>query len=162
MVTKLFSFRNLKSSLLDAERYKEEFREISEIIAMLKKKMRDVQEEINRTKAELQKARLEGAMPKSKYYAPKFNKDTKVNLDMSMWITHNISKEEQEPYQPEIKYYEATTYKPYEAPTTYKPEPEYKPEPTYKYEEPEPESSEEAKYEVPKYTEPEPEPEVKY
>merc|ERR1739844_119551 len=33
--------RNLKSSLLDAERYKEEYREESEIVAMLKKKYKE-------------------------------------------------------------------------------------------------------------------------
>ena len=34
--------------------------------------------EIKKTKEDLQKARMEGAMPKAKKYAPKFNKDTKV------------------------------------------------------------------------------------
>merc|ERR1719369_1119586 len=153
--------RNLKSSLLDAERYKEEFREISEIIELLKKNMRDVQIEIEKTKEDLQRERLEGAMPKAKYHPPKYNKDTKVNLDMSMWITHNISKEESEPYEPKVKYYEETTYKAYEPPATYKPAtyapyepPSYKPEP--KYEEPKYEAPkyEEPKYEAPKYEEP--------
>merc|ERR1712215_172198 len=159
--------RNLKSSLLDAERYKEEFREISEIIELLKKNMRDVQIEIEKTKEVLQRERLEGAMPKAKYHPPKYNKDTKVNLDMSMWITHNISKEESEPYEPKVKYYEETTYKAYEPPATYKPAtyapyeppkkyepPAYKPEP--KYEEPKYEAPkyEEPKYEAPKYEAP--------
>ena len=65
-------------------------------------------------------------MPKSKYHAPKFNKDTKVgssykpitcrnaftqvNLDMSMWITHNYTKEEQEEYAPKLE------LAPYDAP----------------------------------------------
>ena len=177
--------RNLKSSLLDAERYKEEYREESEIVAMLKKKMKEIQMDIEKTKEDLQKARMEGAMPKYKKPAPKFNKDTKVNLDMSMWITHNITKEEQEAYVPEIKYYEAPqqyeppTYKEkyeepkyeasaekyeepkYEEPKYEKPkyeEPKYE-EPKYekpKYEEP---KYEEPKYEEPKYEEPEPKPE---
>ena len=141
-------------SLLDVERYKEEFREVSEFVDMIKRKIKEVQAEIKKTKEDLNAARLEGVMPKTKYYAPKFNKDTKVNLDMSMWITHNISKEEREPYKPKIEYYEQpyTTYKPkYEEPTydtTKYEEPKYE---TPKYEEP---ASEAPKYETPKYEEP--------
>merc|ERR1719234_397804 len=67
---------------------------------------------------------------KNKKYAPKFNKDTKVNLDMSMWITHNYTKEEQEEYAPKLE------LAPYEAP---------------KYEAPKYEAP---KYEAPKYEEP--------
>ena len=70
---------------------------------MIKRKIKEVQAEIKKTKEDLNAARLEGVMPKTKYYAPKFNKDTKVNLDMSMWITHNISKEERKPYKPKIE-----------------------------------------------------------
>merc|ERR1739844_741958 len=115
--------RNLKSSLLDAERYKE---------ALL---------DIEKTREDLKQARMDGVMPKYGKHAPKFNKDTKVNLDMSMWITHNITKEEQETYVPEIKYYEAPKYEQkYE-------EPKYE----QKYEEP---KYEEPKYEEPKYEEP--------
>merc|ERR1719192_1960038 len=145
--------KELKVSLLDVERYKEEFREVSEFVDMIKRKIKEVQAEIKKTKEELNAARLEGVMPKTKYYAPKFNKDTKVNLDMSMWITHNISKEEREPYKPKIEYYEQpyTTYKPkYEEPkyeTTKYEEPKYE---TPKYEEP---ASEAPKYEEPKYEE---------
>ena len=127
--------------MLDVERYREEFREVSEFVDMIKRKIKEVQAEIKKTKEELNAARLEGVMPKTKYYAPKFNKDTKVNLDMSMWITHNISKEEREPYKPKIEYYEQP-YKPYK--------PTYE-EPTTKYVEP---STEAPKYEEPKYVEP--------
>ena len=70
--------RNLKTSLLDSERYREEFREISEYIAMLKRRQKELEDLIKRTKEDLNKARMEGVMPKTKYYAPKFNKDTKV------------------------------------------------------------------------------------
>ena len=132
--------------MLDVERYREEFREVSEFVDMIKRKIKEVQAEIKKTKEELNAARLEGVMPKTKYYAPKFNKDTKVNLDMSMWITHNISKEEREPYKPKIEYYEQP-YKPYKP--TYE-EPKYE-EPTTKYVEP---STEAPKYEEPKYVEP--------
>merc|ERR1712062_792635 len=95
--------RNLKSSLLEAERYREEYREVAEILALLKRKKNEVAADIKKTKEDLQKARMEGAIPKAKKYAPKFNKDTKVNLDMSMWITHNYTKEEQEEYAPKLE-----------------------------------------------------------
>jgi len=141
--------KNLKTSLLDSERYREEFREISEYIAMLKRRQKELEDMIKRTKEDLNKARMEGVMPKTKYYAPKFNKDTKVNLDMSMWIVHNISKEERQPYKPELKPYQEPYQEPYKEP--YKEpyeEPKYE---TPKYEEP---KYEEPKYEAPKYEEP--------
>ena len=69
----------MKTSLLDSERYREEFREISEYIAMLKRRQKELEDLIKRTKEDLNKARMEGVMPKTKYYAPKFNKDTKVS-----------------------------------------------------------------------------------
>ena len=76
--TQICMLRNLKTSLLDSERYREEFREISEYIAMLKRRQKELEDMIKRTKEDLNKARMEGVMPKTKYYAPKFNKDTKV------------------------------------------------------------------------------------
>merc|ERR1711928_241069 len=148
--------RNLKSSLLEAERYREEYREVAEILALLKRKKNEVAADIKKTKEDLQKARMEGAIPKAKKYAPKFNKDTKVNLDMSMWITHNYTKEEQEEYAPKLELapyeapkYEEPTTTAYEAPaystTAY--------EAVTTYEEP---ATEEPKYEEPaKYEEPE-------
>ena len=43
--------------------------------------------EIKKTKEDLQRARMEGAMPKAKKYAPKFNKDTKVGyLDIKVFF----------------------------------------------------------------------------
>merc|ERR1711974_537507 len=92
------------------------------ILALLKRKKNEVAAEIKKTKEDLQKARMEGAMPKAKKYAPKFNNDTKVNLDMSMWITHNYTKEEQEEYAPKLELapYDAPKYEApkYEEPTT--------------------------------------------
>ena len=126
---------------------------------MIKRKIKEVQAEIKKTKEDLNAARLEGVMPKTKYYAPKFNKDTKVNLDMSMWITHNISKEERKPYKPKIEYYEEPykPYKPkyYEA-TTKQTTPYVEPYEAPKYEAPKYEAPkyEAPKYEVPKYEEP--------
>ena len=45
---------------------------------MLKRKQKELEDLIKRTKEDLNKARMEGVMPKTKYYPPKFNKDTKV------------------------------------------------------------------------------------
>merc|ERR1712002_671589 len=56
--------RNLKSSLLDAERYKEEYREESEIVAMLKKKYKEALLDIEKTREDLKQARMDGVMPK--------------------------------------------------------------------------------------------------
>ena len=45
---------------------------------VLQRKKNEVAADIKKTKEDLQKARMEGAIPKAKKYAPKFNKDTKV------------------------------------------------------------------------------------
>ena len=78
--------RNLKTSLLDSERYREEFREISEYIASLKRRQKELEDLIKQTKVDLNKARMEGVMPKTKYYPPKFNKDTKVIVNLVFFI----------------------------------------------------------------------------
>jgi len=166
--------RNLKADLLEAERYREEYREVAELTQLFKRKINEVNAEIRKAKEDLQKARMEGAIPKAKKLPPKINKDTKVNLDMSMWIVHNYTKEEREAYQPKIELkYEAAPYQPpppayapppkyeapspkYEAPTEAYPEPTtttYAP-PTTTYEETTvAEYSEPPKYEPPKETE---------
>merc|ERR1719290_738991 len=51
--------RNLKSSLLEAERYREEYREVADILALLKNKNNEVAAEIKKTKEDLQRARME-------------------------------------------------------------------------------------------------------
>ena len=66
--------------MLDSERYKEEFRELNEIVAGLKRRYKELEEAIKQAKADLNAARLEGVMPKTKHLAPKFNKDTKARL----------------------------------------------------------------------------------
>ena len=50
------------------------------MIILLQNKKNEVAAEIKKTKEDLQRARMEGAMPKAKKYAPKFNKDTKVGV----------------------------------------------------------------------------------
>lgn len=163
--------RNLKASLLDTERYKEELRELTTEIAALATKIQGIRGEIKQTKEELNKCRMESAMPRGKVTGPKFNKDTKVKLDMDMWITHNITQEEGETYTPELKYGPEPGYAPppppppkYEPPPPPPPPPKYEappPPPPPKYEEPKVEETTvpEVKYEEPpKYVEPAVEP----
>jgi len=155
--------RNLKTSVLDGERYNDELRGLQQINDDLEAKVQKTLREVNRSKKELNKCRLDLAMPTGKQGGPKINKDTKVNLDMSMWITHNVTVEEGEKYEPIIKYYEEPKYEEpkYEEPKYEEPkyeEPKYE-EPKYeepKYEEPKYEEPkyEEPKYEAPKYEEP--------
>ena len=53
----------------------------------VQRKKNEVAAEIKKTKEDLQRARMEGAMPKAKKYAPKFNKDTKVGyLDIEVFF----------------------------------------------------------------------------
>jgi hypothetical protein len=72
--------RNLKASLLDTERYKEELRDLTVECAALTSKVQGIRGDIKHTKEELNKCKMEGAMPKGKHLGPKFNKDTKVML----------------------------------------------------------------------------------
>ena len=58
-----------QASLLDAERYKEEFREVSEIIALLKRKSRDIQAEIDKTKEDLYKETTDNILSDTKEQA---------------------------------------------------------------------------------------------
>merc|ERR1711994_440285 len=116
---------------------------MGEVIAEIEAKIQKTRQELTKAKEELRKLRMQLAMPSGRQGRPKINKDTKVSLDMSMWITHNITKEEAESYEPEIKYGVDPSYK-YEQP---------------KYEEP---KYEEPKYEEPKYEAKYVEAEVKY
>ena len=71
--------RNLKTHLLDSERYKEELRELLTAINSLEVKISKTKAEITKTKADLNKCKMDNAMPKGYKGAPKFNKDTKVS-----------------------------------------------------------------------------------
>jgi hypothetical protein len=78
--------RNLKASLLDTERYKEELRDLTVECAALTSKVQGIRGDIKHTKEELNKCKMEGAMPKGKHLGPKFNKDTKVVFLPHMWL----------------------------------------------------------------------------
>jgi chromosome segregation ATPase len=78
--------RNLKASLLDTERYKEELRELIAETTTLTAKIQGIRDEIKMTKEELNKCRMESFMPKGKIVGPKFNKDTKVSYTtLNLW-----------------------------------------------------------------------------
>jgi len=105
--------RNLKTNVLDAERYSEQLRDAVELISSSGEKLKKSKTQIDSSKHDLNKCRLELAMPENRKEKPKVNKDTKVNLDMSMWITHNVTMEEGEAYEPVLKYYEEPSYSKY-------------------------------------------------
>jgi len=79
----------LKTSLLDAERYREELRVLQDEIAVLTQKIEKSRADLDKAKEDLRQARLQGAMPQSKTKGPKFNKDTKVctkHAALSDWL----------------------------------------------------------------------------
>ena len=71
-------YRNLKTSVLDGERYNDELRGLQQINDDLEAKVQKTLREVNRSKKELNKCRLDLAMPTGKQGGPKINKDTKV------------------------------------------------------------------------------------
>jgi len=113
--------RDLKSKLMDAERYKEELREHMHHIGIFKNKITAVNLDITKTKNDLNQCKIDGLQATAAIsHGPKINKDTKVNLDMNMWITHNITQEEGETqYYKPIQYGEDPSY--YKTPAPYDP-----------------------------------------
>ena len=61
-------------------------------MSVLQRKKNEVAADIKKTKEDLQKARMEGAIPKAKKYAPKFNKDTKVKNFLVYLYLQSISQ----------------------------------------------------------------------
>jgi predicted nucleic acid-binding Zn-ribbon protein len=112
--------RELQGRLLDAERYRE-------MVARSNAKIRDITAEIARLESEIAKARIDlgrcrvDLVNAKNYNAPGYKRDTHVNLDMKMFITHNQTKEKGAP-QYMIQYNE-------DKPKAYK-SPEYKPAPS--------------------------------
>jgi len=96
--------RNLKTNVLDAERYAEKLKKAKKANLAARQKIEESKQLKEQTKHDLNKCRLELAMPGGAQGKPKINKDTKVNLDMSMWITHNVTMEEGAKYEPVLKY----------------------------------------------------------
>ena len=63
-----------------------------QLMSVLQRKKNEVAADIKKTKEDLQKARMEGAIPKAKKYAPKFNKDTKVKKFLVSLYLQSISQ----------------------------------------------------------------------
>ncbi len=84
--------RELKGRLLDAERFKEAVSVVARKRNELLDGVRGLAKEIVKTKVDLQKCKIDLMNAKNRKPAT-YNKDTHVNLDMQMWITHNQTKD---------------------------------------------------------------------
>ena len=109
--------RELLGRLLDAERYREMVSRANARIRQLFAEIARLEAEIGESKKALVKCRVSVVNAKS-YKPPGFNKDTHVNLDMQMWITHNQTRE-RAGYTPLIQYKESPPPRRY-------PNPQYK------------------------------------
>lgn len=103
------SNRELKAQLLDAEAYKLKVEKAGERLRALENSVTKAGDDIKKNKDELAHCRIDILNAKNKK-TPKFLRDTHVNLDMQMWITHNETKDE---------YYAPGTYKPEYKPPVY-------------------------------------------
>ena len=97
--------RELLGRLLDAERYREMVSRANARIRQILAEIARLETEIGESKKALIKCRIDVVNAKS-YKPPAFNKDTHVNLDMQMWITHNQTREKAD-YAPLIQYKES-------------------------------------------------------
>ena len=103
--------RELQGRLMDAERYREMVSRANVRIRQLLAEIERLGLEIGESKKALIKCRVEVVNAKS-YKPPGFNKDTHVNLDMQMWITHNQTREKTK-YTPLIHYNESPAHRPH-------------------------------------------------
>ena len=117
--TLVASNRELKGQLLEAERYQNLVEKAMERIKHLEKHIADMEKAIVDTKNAYHQCRLDILNAKNNRH-PTYDKDTHVNLDMQMWITHNQTKNEYSTTTTTTKTtYKTTTYTtPYK---TYKP-----------------------------------------
>ncbi len=115
------SNRELKGQLLEAERYKDLVEAAQERLKKLEAMADQLNKDIANAKMDYKKCRVDLLNAKKKR-GPQYDKDTHVNLDMQMWITHNQTKQE---YKEESTVtYTTTTYYTTTTTTPYKP---YKP-----------------------------------
>lgn len=119
--------RELKAQLLDAEAYKLKVERAGEKLRAIRAEVEKTAEAIKTNKKELEHCRIDILNAKNKR-SPKFLRDTHVNLDMQMWITHNETEEKNyapATYKPEYKPPQYPTqriyYEPYTTKTTYYP-----------------------------------------
>lgn len=87
------TFRELKGKLMDAERYKEMVSKAQQRMEMHRAGIAKMKQDISDTKEGIQHCRIDYMNAKNRK-PPTYNKDTHVNLDMQMWVTHNQTKEE--------------------------------------------------------------------
>ncbi len=86
-------FRELKGKLMDAERFKELVTKAQQRISSHLSAIAKMKQEIKDTKDATQRCRIDVMNAKNRK-PPTYNKDTHVNLDMQMWVTHNQTREE--------------------------------------------------------------------
>lgn len=101
------SNRELKGQLLEAERYKDLVEETLARIKQLEDAIDNMQKDILESKSDYHQCRLDILNAKN-VRPPSYDKDTHVNLDMQMWITHNQTKVEYSTYTTPTT---TTTYK---------------------------------------------------
>ena len=119
--------RELKGQLLDAEAYKLKVEKASERLRALRSQVLKAAEDIKTNKDDLAHCRIDILNAKNKH-SPKYLRDTHVNLDMQMWITHNETKEQnyypgtyKPAYKPPVYPTQRIYYEPYTTKTTYYP-----------------------------------------
>jgi predicted nucleic acid-binding Zn-ribbon protein len=132
--------RELKGQLLDAETYKLKVEKASERLRALQSQVSKATEDIKTNKDELAHCRIDILNAKNKH-SPKYLRDTHVNLDMQMWITHNETKEQnyypgtyKPEYKPPVYPTQRIYYEPYTTKTTYYPTTPYKTTPYRRHE----------------------------
>lgn len=121
------SNRELKAALMDAEAYKLKVERAGERLRAIKAEVEKTAEAIKTNKKELEHCRIDILNAKNKK-TPKFLRDTHVNLDMQMWITHNETEEKnyapatyKPEYKPPVYPTQRIYYEPYTTKTTYYP-----------------------------------------
>ncbi len=116
--------RDLRRKLMDEERYREMVARANAKIAEQSAAAAKLEAEIAAARNDLQQCRVDVINAKH-YKPPGYNRDTHVNLDMQMWVTHNQTAEEK-PYAPLIGY-KTEAPKPHK-PVEYKPAPQRPPQ----------------------------------
>jgi len=117
--------RDLKAQLMDAEHFRLEAEKAQVYLDEFKNEVLQLEQQISHAKEERSHCRM-AIVKVNSNQNPKIGRDTHVNLDMKMWITHNQTVSTEAPtskatyYAPTQRIYKdvpITTY----APTTYVP-----------------------------------------
>merc|ERR1719430_2199759 len=121
--------RDLKAQLMDAEHFRLEAEKAQVYLDEFKNEVLQLEQQISHAKEERSHCRM-AIVKVNSNQNPKIGRDTHVNLDMKMWITHNQTVSTEAPtakptYQVTQRIYKdvpITTYAPtpYAPPVTYK------------------------------------------